>query len=361
MPSSCAVKDERTPAQQGNMRAFLPVLLQFATLALFAAGWIDSERSIWPLERISRAGSLHPGDGMNIWIRSVDSPDYTYRFDVTMTGRNTIAYVISTGVDCDHITLEGKAHCLSSADFHNPAEIGVTTAGSLFWGTATASLIAGDIFGVAKDAEVVSVRLGGPVTAISEIINALQWILHDYSQRHQPASLLMTYTIPMRPDLASIIDRLVMQANIAVVGHAINASIDTCTGMIHSLSQYITVSGLDHWDHYMEPDTPFGSCIDILAPAMEVPAAVHTPDSNDEMAMLSHTSLGAALVLGVVNCWRSHPQLYRLQVRHLRYLLREYAWAHEIVDVPEGVSDLLLHSILPLGWRSMLSPDSFAS
>ncbi|AOS65880.1 S8 family peptidase [Actinoalloteichus hymeniacidonis] len=100
------------------------------------------------------------------------------RYEYTSTGRGVTVYVIDTGVDINHPTFGGRASY--GYDFVNGSPNAADQNGH---GTHVAGTVAGSEFGVAKEAEIVAVRVldaGGSGTTAG-VVAGVDWVADNAS------------------------------------------------------------------------------------------------------------------------------------------------------------------------------------
>jgi subtilisin family serine protease len=137
----------------------------------------------WGLARISSGAKL-PANG-----------PYRYKWNDTTSGKGVIAYVIDTGINPDHVSFAGRA-TRGPKFVTEPLPNTVTgeedTNGH---GTHCAGTIGSKDYGVAKDVEIVGVkvfndlpdrhRLSGATNA--DIMAALEWVVKEFQRHKQPS------------------------------------------------------------------------------------------------------------------------------------------------------------------------------
>lgn len=107
-----------------------------------------------------------------------------FKYSYDATGEGTVAYVLDSGINREHVDFEGRA-------IRGPKIVANQTVSDediSGHGTHCAGTTAGKTYGVAKKATLVGVKIfndepepNGPVAANSDIISALDWVLKDIS------------------------------------------------------------------------------------------------------------------------------------------------------------------------------------
>ena len=167
-------------------------------------------------------------------------------------------------------------------------------------GTHVASLAVGNVSGLARCANVYSVRVldcngRGSYSVIIDGMNyAATRIVHSY----RPAVILMSLGGSFSSSLNQVVTNVVNQG-IPVVVSAGNDRGNACTKSPASNPGAITVAGSARGDNIYF-NTNAGSCVDIFAPGASVVAANHSCSSCTCLRTLSGTSMAAPLVSGAV-------------------------------------------------------------
>jgi len=137
----------------------------------------------WGLGRISSGAKL-PATG-----------PYKYKFDDTSSGKGVIAYVIDTGINEKHVQFGGRA--TKGPKFVTDPVPGVVTDDNDHngHGTHVAGTIGSNDFGVAKDVEIVGIkvfndlpdnhRFAGATNA--DIMAALDFVVKEFQRHKQPS------------------------------------------------------------------------------------------------------------------------------------------------------------------------------
>jgi subtilisin family serine protease len=206
--------------------------------------------------------------------------DNVYRYDCS-PARDVVVYVIDSGVLASHTEFmtSGTSRVLAGADFSgangsetNPCSSYTCTTSDPTCtgpghGTAVASIIAGNSYGVAKLAKIIPVRIFGCNTSApySTLMAALNWVSNDRATRAEVGIVNMSLEGPASycdpgtggtcaSDIESAIDNLVSQKNVSVVVAAGNQNADVLgsTPARHSHANggtAITVGGSNNSDH----------------------------------------------------------------------------------------------------------------
>lgn len=258
---------------------------------------------------------------------------YTYP---NAAGQGVNVYVLDTGLNATHTEFAGRVaqgrnfapndegligQPLAEFGLH-PAQLGVPlnigvvdVLGTSFFtgpfdandtsdcnghGTHVAGSAAGMVYGVAKKATIVPVRVLGCAGsgATSGIIAAVDWVT---ANAVKPAVANMSLGGGSDATLDTAV-RNSIATGITYVVAAGNSSADACSGSPNRVLEAITV-GATEMDDRMASYSNFGSCLDIFAPGSDITSAGIS--GNNSTAVLSGTSMAsphvagaAALVLG---------------------------------------------------------------
>ena len=272
---------------------------------------------------------------------------YQATYNYCQTGAGVKVYVIDTGVWSEHVEFYtgGQTRVTSGVNLYgdsynegtatNPCPSFSPNACNMSYfvdnshGTAVASIIGGNTYGVAKSATIVPLRVTGcfgedphhpdPLhPQISRILQALEIVVLDH-QAGQPAVVNMsltigTYTYSDYQSMTSAINA-VLNDGVPVVAAAGNFGGDAGQYMPGNIPGVINVGGSDPWDaRWTDVQTGnasnWGNSIDLFAPASGVISATMWGCDQNGNAVLdpvairqfatAGTSFSAALVSGVV-------------------------------------------------------------
>lgn len=205
-------------------------------------------------------------------------------------GADTLAYVIDTGIRSTHHEFLGRLN--SSRGFSAIAD-GNGTQDCVGQGTYLASIIAGTLFGMAKNATVIPVRVmsctGSGTTA--GIISGINHVATDCADTEKCVAI-MALGGALSSALNNAVDNLVASGVPVTVAVGSNG----CNGSPASASLVTGVSGVD------DADCPVGGapgpCVDIYGPSVSILGASARSDSATQT--LSSTAAAAAHVAGAL-------------------------------------------------------------
>ena len=231
----------------------------------------------WQLDRIEQATISYDG---------------TYTYDNAQVGAGVTIYIVDTGINTSHVEFTGRTAAGFSAIGSSTDTLDCNG-----HGTHVAALAAGTVFGAAKGATVVPVRVldcNGSGTLLG-VLQGLDWIANN-TQVGQPAVVNMSLGGDRNTYLDDAIGNLTSQG-LAFVVAAGNTGVDASLVSPAASPGAITVGASDRndlWAYFSN----YGSEVDITAPGVDVRSAWYA--TNNATAIASGTSMAAAVVSGVV-------------------------------------------------------------
>lgn len=225
--------------------------------------------------------------------------DDAYRFQ--STGKNVTVFLVDGAVQEDHPELAGKikdSFLSFSANLTNKATC------AREHGTHAASLIVGKTYGVAKDANLVSVATTagcGADSRTSEMLAGLDWISERIDKTPGRSVVVVSMQVPDGSASAIVAQALrsIMDAGAVVIAAAGDAADTACKYTPGSMDDVVTVGGVHMKGHSLgEPSesTNYGECVTVWAPGAFVQAASADPSAA---SVFTGTSVAAAIVAGV--------------------------------------------------------------
>ena len=162
-------------------------------------------------------------------------------------------------------------------------------------GTHVAGTVGGTTYGVAKNVNLVPIRILGcdGSGASSNVIAGLDWILKNGKK---PAVVNMSLGGEANASLDSAVENLFNNGYVMVVA-AGNSNTDACSSSPARVSKAITVAATDSTDTRASYSN-YGSCVDIFAPGSQINSS--WIGSNTATKVLNGTSMATPHVVGVV-------------------------------------------------------------
>ncbi|MFL9510834.1 S8 family peptidase [Acinetobacter baumannii] len=211
-------------------------------------------------------------------------------YSYLQTGSGTTAYIVDTGILSSHQEFSGRV--LSG---YTAISDGNGTTDCNGHGTHVAGIVGGTTYGVAKNVNLVPIRILGcdGSGASSNVIAGLDWILKNGKK---PAVVNMSLGGATSSSLDSAVENLYNNGYVMVVA-AGNSNTDACTSSPARVSKAITVAATDNTDTRASYSN-YGSCVDIFAPGSQINSS--WIGSNTATKILNGTSMATPHVAGVV-------------------------------------------------------------
>lgn len=211
-------------------------------------------------------------------------------YSYLQTGSGTTAYIVDTGILSTHQQFSGRV--LSG---YTAISDGNGTSDCHGHGTHVAGTVGGSTYGVAKNVNLVSIRILGcdGSGASSNVIAGLDWILKNGKK---PAVVNMSLGGEANASLDSAVENLFNNGYVMVVA-AGNSNTDACSSSPARVSKAITVAATDSTDTRASYSN-YGSCVDIFAPGSQINSS--WIGSNTATKVLNGTSMATPHVAGVV-------------------------------------------------------------
>ncbi|PVU92474.1 hypothetical protein BB561_003789 [Smittium simulii] len=287
--------------------------------------------STWGLNRISQEDAV--------------SEPYSYIYNPN-GGKDVNVYVIDTGVNINHDEFEGRA----SYGIAMPS--GENNDDCIGHGTHVAGIIAGKVFGVAKKANIISVKVikcdGTGMT--SDFIGGINWAINDHVRRTNDdirAGRVRTKSvgnISIGTTFSELLNRAVDVANykgIFIINSAGNRNDNACYYSPSASALSIVVSSSELNDTRTSSSN-FGFCCNLHAPGASIESA--SIGSNTATAVRSGTSVAAPFVTGIAAIIQSNSGFYPYSYADIKPIILENS-THSKVTNPRGTSNLMAYTI----------------
>jgi hypothetical protein len=270
---------------------------------------------------------------------------HTYNFDNVNTGAGVHAYVIDSGIQTAHtefLTPTGASRVVRDYD-------------AIWWdfqgsndctghGTAVASVVGGNTFGVAKDVTLHAIRVFGCTdwTLPSNIIAGVDWVKDHHLE---PAVVNMSLHVPWVDDALEDAIRDTMATGVTFVVAAGNSGENASGFSPARMPEVITVGAISTDDHRTDFSN-FGPSVDVFAPGVGITSARHLDtDGNgilDDVVHEAGTSFSAPHATGVAA--RFLQSYANATPAAVEGAIKNSATRDKVVDPGEGSSNLLLYS-----------------
>ncbi|MCB1016734.1 MAG: S8 family serine peptidase, partial [Acidimicrobiales bacterium] len=274
--------------------------------------------------------------------------DYSYG----RTGAGVTVYVIDSGVRASHQELSGRVRAGWSADPDAPANEDCNG-----HGTHVAGIVGGEHYGVAKDVELVAVRVldCAGETATSDLIAAVDWVTGDADRNDDgdakdpgewPVANMSIGGPPHAALEAAVAGSIATGVTFAV--SAGNDGADACGQSPARVPLAVTVAATTATDARASFSN-VGSCVDLFAPGSSITSAGHRGDLDTEV--MSGTSQASPHVAGALALLRERypadTYFGSIPVFVIRDLVVLDASPDRITDPGTGSPDRLLHVVPP--------------
>ncbi len=275
----------------------------------------------WGLDRIDqREGSL----------------DRAYAY--TGTGKGVTVYVMDTGIRASHVEFGDRASfgydfSINDPENDDPAmEPGEDCYGH---GTPVAGIIGGMEFGVAKDVNLVNVKVfsckGG--AAASTIVAAVDWVTQNAIK---PAIVNASFGYPATETAVDIAVANSIETGIHYAVSAGNSNDDACQRSPAGVTTALTV-GASNILNEKAYFSSYGDCVDVFGPGLNTTTASQLDDTSSRL--FSGTSAAAPYVAGVMALYlENNPEATPAQVHAA---LLENSTPNAVTDVPSGPNNMI--------------------
>jgi hypothetical protein len=231
------------------------------------------------------------------------------QYHLARTGAGVTVYLIDSGIRFNHEEFEGRARNGYDFVWNDPDESDAVKGSAegedcMGHGTHIAGTIGGRTYGVAKDVELVSVRIFGCTGGSpgSRTVAALDWVTANVQIPSVANMSMIGSGAPATHDalLAMI------SAGVATAAAAGNAGQENGCQFPGNMREVMTVGATDV-DDWRASFSNYGDCVDWFAPGEAILSAAHTGDMDTRLA--SGTSMSTPHGAGVAALYlEAHPQ-----------------------------------------------------
>ncbi|KAG2199498.1 hypothetical protein INT47_009952, partial [Mucor saturninus] len=240
-------------------------------------GFVQTNPPSWGLDRIDqRTGT-----------------DGNYKFP-TASGHGVTVYLMDSGINENHIDIAGRVKIGKTVvgDPNDASDINGH-------GTFVAGVCCGTKYGVAKSAEIVSVKTldTDGNGRLSDVLVGLEWIVEQHRKDTNAKSIVNLSLGALYSQATNDAIAQAMSLGIHFAVAAGNYGEDACLYSPGSTPGAITVGAIDE-DDSVSYYSNFGKCVDIFAPGTNIKSI--WPTSNSATRTLSGTSMAAPHVAGTM-------------------------------------------------------------
>ncbi|KAG2212810.1 hypothetical protein INT45_009566, partial [Circinella minor] len=210
-------------------------------------------------------------------------------------GSGVTVYVVDDGCNINHNDFGGRAkHGYSAFGNQDPLEGGGH-------GTHVSGIIGGSKYGVAKNVNIVSVKVlsaEGSGT-LSNVISGIEYVVNQERASNRPVVVNMSLGAPSSTSGADTLNNAIaaaVQAGIPVVVAAGNSASDACQ-MVPANNGYVMTVGSVNKQDTFDDFSCYGQCVDILAPGRDI-TSTYIGGTN-AITTMSGTSMASPHVAGV--------------------------------------------------------------
>mmetsp|Transcript_1759 Transcript_1759/g.2758 ORF Transcript_1759/g.2758 Transcript_1759/m.2758 type:complete len:404 (+) Transcript_1759:59-1270(+) len=227
------------------------------------------------------------------------SATYTYDYTTGATGKGVDAYVIDTGIYCENNDFVNKKVGSCTFGYSSVTNIiGVvdTTDGNGH-GTHVSGTIAGQTYGVAKEADLIAVKVMSDrgSGSSSNILSGIDWVIGNAKKTKKPSVANLSIGGGFSQTENDAITSAT-EAGITMVVAAGNDDSDACEYSPASAPAAITV-GATGDDNARAYYSNYGSCLDVFGPGTDITSTwIDSPDATNT---ISGTSMASPHVCGV--------------------------------------------------------------
>ncbi|QMW47067.1 hypothetical protein G4B11_010546 [Aspergillus flavus] len=228
----------------------------------------------------------------------LDTKEGTEKMDTVLSVEpNTVAYIIDTGMNKDHVDFESRASRWPKLVTSNPSASDEDVMGH---GTHVAGTVGGKDHGVAKKANIISIKIFSDITRRArndDIIKALEWVSSDAKLHGKTGVVNMSLGGP-GPNSS------LNAAVAATVRSGVPAPADNFCPASEPLA--ITVGSMDKTDEISDFSN-YGRFVDAFGPGTDITSA--WIGSTTAKETISGTSMATPHVTGLACCLLSDATL----------------------------------------------------
>ncbi|KAF9431865.1 hypothetical protein BGZ76_011608 [Entomortierella beljakovae] len=287
-----------------------------------------------PVQLYGRVQRHPPSWGLDRIDQRTDKVDGLYHYPES-SGQNVTIYIIDTGVNIEHKDFQGRAQ-------HGPVFLpgSIDTDDKNGHGTFVAAVAAGSTYGVAKKAQIVSLKALDDAGAgrLSNILAAIEWVVNRHVALGPNTRSIINLSLGAErnePTNDAIQEAMKLGVHFSIA--AGNDGKDACQFSPASTPGAMTVGATDR-DDTIASYSNFGPCVAIYAPGSSIVSA--WAGSKSATHIQSGTSMASPHVAGL-----------------MALLLSEFPMDN---IPPKTMNDIILKSVTRFSINGQLVADSNA-
>lgn len=229
-----------------------------------------------------------------------DSSTYTYDYSNGGDGTGVDAYIIDTGIYCENDDFTSKkvgtctfGYTTVTSGIINPEPDETDGNGH---GTHCAGTVAGQTYGVAKEANLIAVKVLSDAGSgsMSGVMDGIDWVAQQVSSNKRPSVANLSLGGGYSEAQNEAVEAAV-KAGVSMIVAAGNDDKDACDYSPASAESAITVAASDS-NNKRAYYSNYGSCVDIFGPGSEITSAwIGSPSATNT---ISGTSMASPHVCG---------------------------------------------------------------
>ncbi|KAI8894605.1 peptidase S8/S53 domain-containing protein [Globomyces pollinis-pini] len=230
----------------------------------------------WNLDRISHRGTGFEGR-------------YIYPSE---SGKDVDIYILDTGVNIDHENFSGRAKFGTSFSTDGPTDVNGH-------GTHVAGVAASTTYGVAKDANIIAVKVlnDDGFGTTSSVMDGISWAIQNAGTTGRRSVINLSLGGGKESTALNQLVTAGVAKGIAFAVAAGNARSDACKGSPQNLNVVMTVAASNEYDEIANFSN-YGKCVSIFAPGTNITSTSHL--NNIGTRTLSGTSQSSPHVAGLM-------------------------------------------------------------
>lgn len=268
-----------------------------------------------------------------------------YHYPGSKAGENVNVYVLDGGVDGTHSNFKNKVeygkNYLTEVDKEG-----------LGHGTHVAGIVASKDYGVAPNAQIISVKVKSKVESSPAWItaDAVSWVIEHAKEAYKKRKTKSVVNLSLGGESTnSLWNELIhdmFKANITVVASSGNEAsyekpVDACTKDPASSKKAITVAATTKEDAFA-PFSNSGACVDLLAPGHQILSL--EPGSTTKVR--SGTSMAAPFVSGILALILSNGKEFKTPGDAKKYIVN-LGEPQKIKFLPDGTTNRMAYNGAP--------------